>query len=232
MPPPIVVCADIGSVAKGNFGWWSSACESGSLPSTLAAHLAAMLDDGAPVALGFECPLFVPISQDELQLTKARPGEGSRPWSAGAGCGALATGLVEVAWVLEATRNVMRKPVPSSFLDWQQFDCAGAGLFIWEAFVSGSAKQLSHVEDAMVGACAFLAALPNPELSNAIVCESKVHSLIGAAMLGTGWSADIDILRRACPHTEVPSAMHGLSAMRVSTSAPGGKGPEVVVCPD
>ena len=146
MPPPIVVCADIGSVAKGNFGWWSSACESGSLPSTLAAHLAAMLDDGAPVALGFECPLFVPISQDELQLTKARPGEGSRPWSAGAGCGALATGLVEVAWVLEATRNAMRKPVPSSFLDWQQFDCAGTGLFIWEALVSGSAKQLSHVD--------------------------------------------------------------------------------------
>ena len=58
----------------------------------------------------------------------------------------MATGLVEVAWVLEATRNAMRKPVPSSFLDWQQFDCAGTGPFIWEAFVSGSAKQLSHVD--------------------------------------------------------------------------------------
>ena len=88
--------------------------------------------------------------------------------------------------------------MPSSFLDWQQFDCAGTGLFIWEAFVSGSAKQLSHVEDAMVGACAFLAALPNPALSNAINCESEVHSLIGAALLRTGWSADISILRREC----------------------------------
>lgn len=197
MQPPIVVCADIGSVAKGNFGWWSSTGESGLLPSTLAGRVAAMLDGGAPVALGFECPLFVPISQDELQLTKARPGEGSRSWSAGAGCGALATGLVEVAWVLDAMRRAIKKPVPS-FLDWEQFERAGSGLFIWEAFVSGGAKKLTHIEDARAGAQAFMAALPDPASANAIACESDVHSLVGAALLRTGWSADISILRRAC----------------------------------
>jgi hypothetical protein len=33
-------------------------------------------------------------------LGKARGGEGNRPWSAGAGSGALATGLAQGAWML------------------------------------------------------------------------------------------------------------------------------------
>jgi len=104
MSPLTTVCADIGSAAKGNFGWWSSAGESGDRPSGLVAHVAALLNDREPVALGFECPLFVPLAASEMQLTSARPGEGSRAWSAGAGCGALATGLVQVVWVLEQVR--------------------------------------------------------------------------------------------------------------------------------
>lgn len=45
-----VVCADIGSVARGNFGWWSSSGEGGTLPSTLFAHVATALNAGKPVA--------------------------------------------------------------------------------------------------------------------------------------------------------------------------------------
>lgn len=103
----VVVCADIGSVSRGNFGWWSSAGSEGRIPSTLAKHVAECLNLGLPVALGFECPLFVPLEDDEQSLTRARPGEGNRPWSAGAGCGALATGLVQVTWTLREIRNLL-----------------------------------------------------------------------------------------------------------------------------
>ena len=194
---PVVICADIGSVAKGNFGWWSSLGETGNAPSTLAKHVAFALNSGEPVALGFECPLFVPLAEDERALTSARVGEGSRAWSAGAGCGALATGIVQVAWVLQAVRVQLMQPA-RSFVNWASFASAGSGLLLWEAFVSGSAKRGSHTSDAQAGAEAFLQALPNPESATAIVCESAVYSLVGAALLRTGWSADVSILQDSC----------------------------------
>ena len=199
-PPPIVVCADVGSTKKGdkgNFGWWSSDGNSGSLPSTLARQVAGLLNRGTRVALGFECPLFVPLVDDELLLTNARPGEGSSPWSAGAGCGALATGLVQVAWVLRAVHQQVR-PTRVAFLDWADFSSATSGLFLWEAFVSGSAKQGSHINDARAGAQAFLRALADPVGANAVPCKSEVYSLVGATLLRTGWLADLAILREPC----------------------------------
>lgn len=197
MSSPIVICADVGSVAKGNFGWWSSQGKSGNRPSTLAAHVATALKSGEPVALGFECPLFVPLVEEELQLTSARPGEGTRAWSAGAGCGALATGLVEVAWVLQTVRGHLDHPVPS-FLAWEPFVSANSGLFLWEAFVTGAAKQSDHIADARVGAEAFMRALPSPMEANAVVCQSAVYSLVGAALLRTGWRSDLSILQEPC----------------------------------
>ena len=197
MPSLATVCADIGSAAKGNFGWWSSAGESGDLPSSLVTHVAALLNDRQPVALGFECPLFVPLVASEMQLTSARPGEGSRAWSAGAGCGALATGLVQVVWVLEQVRLSLHAPV-SAHLAWPTFVAANSGLFLWEAFVSGAAKHDSHSRDAQAGAEAFLASLPDPAAANAVVCTSPVYSLVGAALLRSGWSEDTSLLRKAC----------------------------------
>ena len=192
-----VVCADIGSVAKNNFGWWSSAGETGDKPSRLVGHVAALLAEGRPVALGFECPLFVPIAQDESQLTSARPGEGSRAWSAGAGCGALATGLVQVVWILQELRNRLSEPVPA-FLSWEPFSAERRGLLIWEAFVSGKAKFANHAQDAEAGGRAFIEALPDPAAMNAIVCTGAIQSLAGAALLRTGWSGDVRLLGKAC----------------------------------
>lgn len=197
MVAPIVVCADIGSAAKNNFGWWSSNNSSGTLPSTLAKHVAIALNNNTPVALGFECPLFVPLAEDELQLTRGRTGEGSRAWSAGAGCGSLATGLVQVAWILKSIRRQLQHPA-QSFLTWEHFASANSGLFIWEAFVSGAAKQRNHIADAQAGADAFLKALPGPVQVNAVECLSGVYSIVGAALLRTGWSADPNILQQAC----------------------------------
>jgi hypothetical protein len=192
----LVACADIGSVAAGNFGWWSSEGGSGREP-TLAASVAAALNNDQPVALGFECPLFVPLAEDESQLTRARPGEGSRAWSAGAGCGALATGLVQVAWVLRAIQAALKSP-RTGYLDWEAFASAQSGLLLWEAFVSGGAKMSTHIADAQAAGEAFVHSLPNPKSINAIACSTPVYSLVGAAMLRTGWSHSPEVLAQAC----------------------------------
>jgi hypothetical protein len=183
----LVACADIGSVAGGNFGWWTSDGNSGAKPSSLAEIVAAALDGHRPVALGFECPLFVPLADDEMQLTKARPGEGSRAWSAGAGCGALATGLVEIAWVLRAIKASLHS-TSEAYVDWASFIGANSGLFLWEALVTSESKSPTHVGDARVAVETFLRALPHPAAANAISCKTPVISLLGAALVRTGWS--------------------------------------------
>lgn len=197
MKSVVIICADIGSVAKGNFGWWSSYGESGTRPSELSSHVQILLDQGLPVALGFECPLFVPLVEDEFRLTSARPGEGSRAWSAWAGCGALATGLAQVTWVLQEVRKLTVQS-HSAFLSWQAFRTAKSGLFLWEAFVTAKAKGSSHVDDAQRGATAFMQSLPDPTQSSSVSCNSGVYSLIGAALLRTGWSTDLRMLEEQC----------------------------------
>lgn len=159
--------------------------------------MAALLNARSPVALGFECPLFVPLVEDEVRLTNARPGEGARAWSAGAGSGALATGLVQVVWALQAVRAQLVRP-ESAFLAWPPFVAAAAGLFLWEAFVSGAQKRASHIADGQAGAGAFIEALPDPSLSNAVLCRSPVHSLVGAALLRSGWSSTPAVLAEPC----------------------------------
>jgi hypothetical protein len=193
-----VICADIGSVPQGNFGWASSSGATGTLPSNLAAHVASVLSAGESVALGFECPLFVPVPTEEQELGKGRPGEGSRPWSAGAGAGALATGLAQVAWVLARTRSLVRRE-SSGHLAWESFTAASSPkLLIWEAFVSGAGKGASHTEDAQIAIRAFQASLPNPSLASAIRANGPVQSLVGAALVSSGWSSDISLLSQQC----------------------------------
>ena len=63
------------------------------LGSSIAELVRLVADDlhsGALVALGFECPLFVPLRERAEELTSGRHGDGNRPWSAGAGCAVLA----------------------------------------------------------------------------------------------------------------------------------------------
>jgi hypothetical protein len=99
----VIYCADIGSVAQGRFGWARqlvgparARLAQGTDIRQLAEAAATDLRRGTSVALGFECPLFVPVPDDPMRLTSARRGEGNRPWSAAAGAGSLAVGLTEV----------------------------------------------------------------------------------------------------------------------------------------
>jgi len=149
---PGVYCADVGSTRAGAFAWargrpGEPVSPGGASIEDLVSHVANDLEAGTPVALGFECPLFVPLAQDPLLLTAARDGDGNRPWSASAGATVLATGLTQVVWVLREIRRRVSGDVPA-FLRWDCFQASGHGLLLWEAFVSGGAKTGSHLGDA------------------------------------------------------------------------------------
>ena len=207
--PLAILCADVGSVAKGNFGWAGvlvgpehQDLGSGSDIVRLAETVADDLNNKVPVALGFEYPLFVPIPQDPARLTSARKNEGQRPWSAGAGSGALATGLTETVWLLWHVREQLSsvKIHTRAYLEWSSFAGTGEGLFLWEAFVSdaGKGKSSTHVGDAEIAVYRFMNSLPNPDEANAITSDEEVHSLLGAALLRTGWTTDLTVLSSPC----------------------------------
>jgi hypothetical protein len=154
------------------------------------------------VALGFECPLFLPLPLEETDLGKAREGEGNRAWSAGAGACALATGLVQVAWVLDRLRTLVTVDC-TTCLNWSEFLLARPGLLIWEAFVSGGGGGADDVDDAKCAVEAFRAASAHAAdkgetLTSAIRVTGPVYSLAGAAILRAGWSCDQSPLHQAC----------------------------------
>jgi hypothetical protein len=197
----VVFCADVGSVKSGNFGWARTESNDGAVadhdnarPADLAEAVAAELRLGRPVALGFECPLFVPVPALDTALGAGRSGEGNRPCSAGAGAGAMATGLVQAAWVLAAIRT--RCPNDRLYLEWQAFAKDCQGLLVWEAFVTGESKGASHVDDATIAVNAFSAALPDPTTASTVAAERPL-SLAAAVALWSGWLEGADLLHCA-----------------------------------
>jgi hypothetical protein len=200
-----VYCADVGSIKQGNFGWARaelpvarSVEEERGGATEIAELVGAVADDlasGLPVALGFECPLFVPVPEDPRRLGAARQGDGTRSFSAGAGPSVLVTGLVQAAWVLRELRD--RRPNDDVLLDWDVFEAAGRGLFVWEAFVTAEAKAPTHVDDATVAVECFIAALPDPRSANAVTADRPL-SLAGAAVLWAGWTNDLALLHSPC----------------------------------
>lgn len=145
-----------------------------------------------------------------MRLTSARDNEGSHAWSSSVGASVLATGLTQVVWVLREIRRNLRAPVAVG-LDWIAFEAAGSGLFLWEAFISAAAKGQSDGEDAKIGVLTFLSALPNPVAHNAIH-EEHVYSLVGAALLRSGWSADMSLLESSCLVIKAPHVAHTRSS--------------------
>lgn len=63
--------------------------------------------------------------------------------------------------------------------------------------MSGDAKSDTHHGDAEIAVNQFLASLPDPESRNAITCVNA-RSLIGAALLHSGLSGDIALLKQQC----------------------------------
>jgi hypothetical protein len=90
-----------------------------------------------------------------------------------------------------------RRPNTPVYLDWSEFMRAGAGVFLWGAFVTDRAKAATHVDDAAVAVAAFRDALPDPASANAVEGERPL-SLLGAALVWSGWTNDPQLLRAAC----------------------------------
>lgn len=212
---PSVVAVDVGSVRK-NFAWAGMDLpgrrpvgEGGRHPEGAALAVLEALDDSVPVALGFEAPLMVPVSpvgpvDGWMTLGQARQGETvdgrSRPWSAGAGSGALATGLAQLAWVLERIGSgfpgLRCTTRPESWLR------GDAELFIWEAFVSGTGKPVpsgitQHAADAAAAADTFADRLEDATLSRSdVVCSpASSFNLAAAAAAYAGLAIPSDELR-------------------------------------
>ena len=197
----VICCADIGSIRspKPKFGWASypvAKSRNSRSIEELSSFVIEVLRSGSRVALGFECPLWVPVPDEPSELGSKRDDEHDRAWSATGGAFTLTTGLVQVAWILSQIR---RQAVGvEAFLDWADFERAPGGLFIWEAFVSGEAKTGSHEGDARAAVDAFKDALPDPRLRSALTPGRRTRSLIGGALLWSGWSRDLALLSEPC----------------------------------
>lgn len=194
----LAFCADVGSIPQGNFGWASfidGEFKTGTDISILAADIANAINSEFKVSIGFECPLFVPVRDEPRTVASARHGEGQRSWSAGAGTGALATGMVQSLWVMRRVKDILGYP-PKPTFDWEEFEKTNSVL-LWEAFVTLDAKRKTHRQDAEAALRRFLAF--NDKLKDvSAIKESNVMSLIGACAIRAGWSKDIDILRKPC----------------------------------
>jgi hypothetical protein len=190
-----IFAVDVGS--KSNFGWaceFENKSETGETIEQLATKIVEMANHGVYLALGFECPLFIPCPKDGKDLGKQRKGEKGKPWSAGAGSTVALIGLQQLCWLLRKVFTSLGGS-PLGTLDWTEFQKGGQQLFLWEAFVSGGSKTGSHVGDPLAAARAFRSALPNPAISSFVTCEEPI-SLAGLALYGTGWSKDPAILHQ------------------------------------
>lgn len=195
-----VFCADVGSIKNNKFGWAAKlpdepAMKKGAGIHEFAALISSSLEKGLKVSIGFECPLFVPVREDAVSVNSARNGEGNRSWSAGAGTGALATGIVEVLWILNQVAKLTGRTYQAE-MSWDKFLLTDTVHF-WEAFVSSTSKGTDHTDDAAKAVEAFVTALPSLSEANAIT-EKNVLSLVGAAALRSGWSSNLAILAEPC----------------------------------
>lgn len=189
--PTLIAAVDIGSPRAGRLGWATLPDGvTGRSIGQLVEAIAEGLKQG-PVALGFEAPLWVPARADEMTVTGARVGEKSRAWSAGAGSGALATGLAVIPHFLSRLRQA--SPDATATMDWKRPPERSQEILLWEAFVSSSDKADSHEEDAMVAARGFARACGDLDAFQKLTSEPCLN-LLGACLLRTGWTNDIAVL--------------------------------------
>ncbi|MGO4287468.1 hypothetical protein [Bosea sp. TAB14] len=160
--PLNVLCVDVGSFK--NIGWANDRSQLGNgYTIELELHrLGTLLKAGHRLAIGFEAPIWTPRRQDIKSVTASRGGverKLGRAWSAGPGCTVLATCLAVMPWCLTKLREVTG-PLDAT-IDLSRFAAGHGQLLIWEAFVSGAAKALSHHEDAALAVSEFISRYPS-----------------------------------------------------------------------
>jgi hypothetical protein len=163
-----VIAVDVGSLP--NIGWWratkADAGSGGGSLDELVDAIVADFNSGVRVAVGFEAPLFVPMPSEAADLNRQRLGEKGRPWCVGAGSGALALGVQQASYVFAA---LARKISPRVTFAPDELVSGDADLLVWEAFVSGKAKDRSadnrHIDDARRAVEEFLRRLAQGDVS-------------------------------------------------------------------
>jgi hypothetical protein len=203
----VVAAIDVGSLA--NIGWWRVAGDTaggGRDLDELVELLATDLNQNRSVALGFEAPIFIPLPADTAGLCLQRVGDRGRPWSAWTGSSVLALGVQQAAYVFGGmARRVVTQPRVS--FDPAELSRAEATLVVWEAFVSGKAKNRAatdpNVDDARVAVNEF-----NDRLAQGMVhsdiAEPSVLNLAAAALLASGLSSDTALLSQASVVVRAP----------------------------
>jgi hypothetical protein len=193
----VIYACDIGSIRSGNFGWARCVPEENATPvgsTEISGLIDCLKEDMAnrmSIALGFECPLFIPVPVSESDLCRGRKGEGSRSMFAPAGATVATYGVHQAAWILRRIHPgaVNDFEFTTDLLKWPPSDDHPL-LFCWEAFVSGAAHREDHVKDAATAAMFFLDNEMRLGEVNAVTAEHP-FSLIHAVALWSGWSANI-----------------------------------------
>ena len=197
--PEVVAALDVGSVR--NLGWWRTFDGAGSGGTDLDEFCDVIASDllaGQPFALGFEAPLWIPRASSSTELGRARVGDGSRAWSAGAGPTVLAYGLQQSTFVLDTLAAAA--PGLSAGLDPVGWSAGSFQLLVWEAFVSATGKDRTaadpHVSDARAAANACIQRLARGDPTSD--CEpDRVLSLGGLSLLVSGLARDTAVLGEA-----------------------------------
>lgn len=201
---PAICVIDVGG--PKNLGWAVVAPGVGQ-PETFDGLLALLPDlvRSRGLCLGFEAPLFLPRVDNWRDFTKGRRGDGSRPWSAGAGAAVAVIGLALLVHVLEKLREA--SPEAEATLD-PALPARPGRILIFEAFVTGAAKRTApevsgaarpttHHEDAATAAHAYGRMRSLAGTESAVTAE-RPFSLAGAALLAAGWSSDLGLLAAPC----------------------------------
>ncbi|WP_438853055.1 hypothetical protein [Brevundimonas nasdae] len=183
----LIVAIDVGGPEK--IGWAASNGRSGEGRDLdmILRDVADALNDGTPVAIGFEAPIWTPRREDLKRITSRRLGAEitfNRAWSAGAGCGAMGAALGLMPWCFkQIALGTNKRLATTSRIAFQE----RGGLFVWEAFVSGAAKAATHMDDASLALAAFQArGLSEPS----DVPDEPAINLAAAALMATGWAID------------------------------------------
>jgi hypothetical protein len=138
----------------------------------------------------------VPVREVALEILRGRQGEGIRPWSAGAGATVTTAALAVVPYALAKLRAASPKAI--ALLDWGTLPDRPGEILFFEAFVSGSAKGNSHSEDARRAAFALVEAIATGRGVVSALADKDVFNLLGAGLLRTGWSSDLNLLAAPC----------------------------------
>jgi hypothetical protein len=209
-PATTVACLDVGSVKRNAVGWavlGSKRIHGNDLPELIDA-MCGELAINRRLALGFECPLYVPRRREPINQTSKRIGEIGVNWCGGPGGAVLATGLVQVRWVLDRLAEKCRDLRGTT--RWVEFSGGKARLLIWEAFVTSKAgprislakfvtsRRRPHERDALVAALACESQLSSGGLTESALGDEESSSLIGHHLIASGLASDPALLDGQC----------------------------------